>query len=261
MQTAQVKMIYYCHRAHDRRYETRQLIEEEPLTIDILGGGRFTLMRTPGQDENLIVGFLFSEGIINGVDEILTMTRCPDRADLYRVRIADEKRRGVRRNLVVNSSCGLCGRTDVDALVNDLGVIENGIEIPIDVLYRLPGLFKRDQRLFDETGGSHAAAIFDRRGEIEVLHEDLGRHNALDKVIGHGLLHGLAMGERGVFLSGRISLEMIVKAARARFALLAAISAASARAVATAQRLGLTVCGFVRGDEIAVYSHDWRIHP
>ena len=218
-------------------------------------------MRTPGQDESLIVGFLFSEGIINGVDEILALASCPDRPNLYRVRIADEKRKGVRRNLVVNSSCGLCGRTDIDTLVNDLGMIEKGIEVPTDVLYRLPDLVKREQRLFHDTGASHAAAIFDRRGEIKVLHEDLGRHNALDKVIGHGLLHGMAMGEMGVFLSGRISLEMIIKAARARFGLVAAISAASARAVATAERLGLTVCGFVRGDEIAIYSHNWRIHP
>ena len=178
---------------------------------------------------------------------------------MVRVQVADTKRTPVQRTLIVNSSCGLCGRAGIEELVKGLEPLKNEIEVPIHVLYTVPEAVLAKQVLFRETGGSHAAALFDPAGAIHVVREDLGRHNAVDKVVGHALLHGIAMPDMAIFLSGRASLEMIVRAARARIALVAAVSAASAMAVELAAQLGITLCGFVRGDEVVAYTHPRRI--
>ena len=257
---ARIEIVHFRRSLPKRSVEERLLIEERPLTIDVVGTGRFTIMRTPGFEEELIAGFLFSEGLIDGVEQLLLVEECPSSPDLYRVRITSEQQNKSRRNLTVNSSCGLCGRADLDELVKHLGIVSEGIEVAKDVLYRLPKLVGPQQTLFAKTGGSHADALFDRLGKVSLLREDLGRHNALDKVVGSALLSGLSLTDKGVFLSGRASLEMVLKAARSRIALVAAVSAPSSRAVEAAKQFGITLCGFVRGEEFAVYCHDWRIH-
>jgi FdhD protein len=131
--------------------------------------------------------------------------------------------------------------------------------VDLEVVYRVPRALRARQALFERTGGCHAAALFDERGEILVLGEDLGRHSALDKVLGHALRTGVPTQGEGVILSGRTSLEMIVKAARAGVGLVLAISAPSDAAVDAAARLGITLCGFARGDEVAVYTHERRL--
>ena len=257
---ARVAIVHFRRGLPKRAVEERLLIEERPLTIDVVGTGQFTIMRTPGFEEELITGFLFSEGLIDRVEQVLLVDECPSSPDQYRVRITSEKQNKSRRNLTVSSSCGLCGRTDLGELVKHLGVVSEGIEVEKDVLYRLPKLVAPQQTLFAKTGGSHAAALFASDGKIILVREDLGRHNALDKVVGSALLTDLPLADKGIFLSGRASLEMVLKAARSRIALVAAVSAPSSRAVEAAKQFGITLCGFVRGEEFAVYCHDWRIH-
>lgn len=258
-ETTQLKVTYFRRDRPDRHAETRRLIAEGPLVIDLAQAGSFTIMRTPGQDRELIVGFLFSEGIIDEIDDILTLEECPEAPGLVRVRVTEPQRRNVQRNLVVNPSCGLCGRADLQNLLDELGTAEDQTKVSIDVLYNLPGKVSAEQRLFHETGASHAAALFDADGTIHAVREDLGRHNAVDKVLGHALLAGTKTAGMGMLLSGRTSLEMIIKAARARIGLVAAVGAASAMAIEAAAKLKITLCGFVRGKEVVVYSHDWRI--
>ena len=133
------------------------------------------------------------------------------------------------------------------------------MKIPLDVLFRIPARARESQVLFSWTGGAHAAALFDTKGNLQAVREDVGRHNALDKLLGHALLAGVATGESGIFLSGRVSLELIIKVVRARVPLVAAVSAPTAAAVQAADRLGITLCGFVRGNEVSVYANGWRI--
>ncbi len=239
--------------------EERELLGERPLTIALGDGPSYTIMRTPGDDRELAVGFLFSEGLLRGRDDLLSLEECPDEPDVLRVTLAENDSSRAPRNLIVSSSCGLCGRADVEALVAELPPLSGGLTAPLAALYALPARVREAQKLFRATGASHAAALFDSRGQVSVLREDLGRHNALDKLLGHAVLSGISLGERGVFLSGRVSLELVVKAARAGLALLAAVSAPSAAAVAAAERLGITLCGFVRGDEVTVYTHPERV--
>jgi FdhD protein len=144
---------------------------------------------------------------------------------------------------------------DVSTLMAELSPVRSGVTVPLRVLYEIPGLVRARQKLFQATGGTHAAALFGPEGRILAMSEDLGRHNAFDKAIGRALLEGIPFGGRGAFLTGRVTLEMIVKAVRAGIPVVAAVSAASAAAVEAAERL----CGFVRGEEVTVYTHPERI--
>ena len=236
----------------------RTVVRESALAIGVDGKSEYVIMRTPGHDRELALGFLFSEGMIHAVSDVTMLMECPDAPGAITVRttLAGSV---VERNLVVNSSCGLCGRADLESLLRSLPEAEGDFRLDPSVLYGVPQAVRKAQTLFTETGGTHAAALFDRSGRIVAVREDVGRHNALDKVIGHALLTGGRMNEMGAFLSGRASLEMIVKAARARIPLVAAVSAPTDAAVDAARRLGITLCGFVRGDEITVYSREDRL--
>jgi FdhD protein len=259
MSATPVGIIYFGSRVPQGARQERCVIEERPLTVEVLGAGQYTIMRTPGDEEDLIAGFLLSEGMIDRVDEISWMEPCYRSADLYRVRLCEGKVQKVQRNLVINSSCGLCGRAEIEKLIRAQGAVTNGIQVTGEVLYRLPGLVRRRQSLFQKTGASHAAALFNAAGAVLALREDLGRHNAMDKLLGAALLSGLPVEGQGAFLSGRVSVELVLKAARARLAVIAAVSAASSLAIEAARDLGVTLCGFVRGEEFAVYSHEGRI--
>ena len=253
-----VRAVVHYRRGRGASAETRGLVREAPLIIQLIGHGSFTIMRTPGHDLDLAVGFLLAEGIVEGMGDITELRAC-EGGDTVKVRLRDGVAGEVHRNLVVQSSCGLCGHEDAGAIVSGLDAVPGGITVDVDLLYTMPALLRAEQDLFDRTGGCHAAALFDAGGSIRVLGEDLGRHSALDKVLGHAARFGVRTDDAGVILSGRTSLEMIVKAVRARVGLVMAISAPSDAAVDAADRLGVTLCGFARGDEVAVYSHPWRV--
>ncbi|MCL5270618.1 MAG: formate dehydrogenase accessory sulfurtransferase FdhD, partial [bacterium] len=256
--------------------DARVLVNEAPLTIDVRFGipparrgdgradakacRRFVIMRTPGQDAELAAGFLFTDG----AEDIFRLEQRPRRPgpgrQSDRVAVWLRRRRGIpRRTLLLASSCGLCGRAGIAKLVRGLEPATDALHVRAERLYALPGLVMERQILFRQTGGSHAAALFDAEGNVLVLCEDIGRHNALDKALGHALGRRMPLAGKGIYLSGRASLEMIVKAARARVALVAAASAPSALAAELALRLGITLCGFVRGREITIYSRADRI--
>jgi FdhD protein len=253
-------IIHFQNGAGDKQAEVRALINERPLTIHVLGGQDYTIMRTPDHDLELATGFLFSEGVVDRFDEILMLDQCPSGPDRIQVRLHGA-RKMPRRSLHLISSCGLCGREDIEKLVHGLEPVTDDFTVRAEYLYVLPRAVLARQALFQQTGGSHAAALFEAEGDILILREDVGRHNALDKVLGHALARKISFKGKGIYLSGRASLEMIVKAARAQIAVVAAASAPTALAVELAQRVGITLCGFVRGQEIAVYSHDRRIQP
>jgi len=239
--------------------EKRELAKEEPLVIHLTGGPSFTIMRTPGHDRELAAGFLLAEGLIGAAGDITGLTGVPDVTNEIRVTLAERPAGAVTRNLAVLSSCGLCGRPDPAALADGIPAVAGDFRVPPEVLYEVPGRVRARQELFRRTGATHAAALFDAKGEIAALFEDLGRHNALDKLIGHALLAGLDAANHGAFLSGRVSFEMVVKAARAGIGLVAAVSAPTDAAVRLATRFGITLAGFVRGEEVTVYTFPERI--
>ena len=257
--TVQVGVVHLQRSPFERQAQTRTLVEERPLIIDVRGVERFTIMRTPGMDRGLSVGFLFSEGIIESIDDIAALAECPDDPDLITASLAEERATSVRHDLVVSSSGGLFGRIDTPELVGGLGRVSGGIRVRADVLFQVSDEIPTKQALFKETGSTHAAALFDRSGAIKVMCEDIGRHNAVDKVLGQALLTRMRPEDMGLSLSGRASLELIVKAARSKVGLVVAVGAPSAQAVGAAEQLGMTLCGFVRKDEATVYTNDWRV--
>jgi FdhD protein len=233
------------------------VIDEVPLRIEV-DGNVYTVMRTPGADRELVVGFLFTEGLIDGTGDITLLNQCVDSPDVIYVRTLSAKAK-VHRTFVITSSCGLCGREDIEALLKDVGRVESDLRVSAQCLQQVSPAVRGLQPLFQLTGSAHAAALFDRAGRIHCVREDVGRHNALDKVIGHTLLHGRSFGEAGVFLSGRTSLELIIKAGRARIPIVAAVGAPTRAAIAAAEAVGVTLCGFVRDAEVNVYTHGWRV--
>jgi len=256
--TAQMSIVHYQRGAPGKRDAVRTLIDERLLTLEVSGGGSYSLMRTPGRDRELAVGFLFTEGIIDTLDDILTLEECLDNHDLIRVRVRQAKELP-GRSLRLMSSCGLCGHPQIDELVAGLGTVAEGGMLHAEHLYALPAAVLERQGLFRQTGGAHAAALFDMEGRVMVVREDIGRHNALDKALGHALFERFSCDSLGIYLSGRASLEMIVKAAQARAVVVASAKAPSALAAEVAERTGMTLCGFVRGREFAVYCHERRI--
>lgn len=246
------------NRAHPHGEPLQEVvIQERPLRLEV-DNATYTLLRTPGADRELAVGFLFTEGLIARVDDILVLGECPDSPDVIRVKTSTPGDKPPRA-LMITSSCGLCGREDMDALVAALGCVEGRFPVALDTLYRLPEAVRALQPLFSETGGAHASALFDLSGRIVCVREDVGRHNALDKLIGQALLRGQALHEMGLFLSGRTSLELITKVARARIPFVAAVGAPTSAAVEAADHLGITLCGFLREQRISVYTHRERL--
>ena len=237
----------------------RTVIQEAPLVIHVDGGSDYSLMRTPGQDRELAVGFLFTEGLIESVRDIHMLQVCEDTPNLIKVVTAKPVSRNADRAQMVSSSCGLCGRTDIPALLAGLNPVGEGLRVAAETLFTVPERIRNLQELFKLTGATHAAALFETDGTLIVAREDVGRHCALDKVIGHALLHGQPMDRCGVFLSGRASLEMIIKVVRAGIQLVVAVSAPTGASVEAARRLGVTLCGFARSDAATIYSRDDRI--
>jgi FdhD protein len=257
--TTQYHVTVYDHRGNATASSERSVIVESALVIGVNGTSDYTIMRTPGNDRELTAGFLFTEGIIDSVYDILMLRQCQDTPHSIVVQTSNVSAVPVKRNLVVSSSCGLCGRADMDGLVDQLGRVTEGITVPYSVIYGIAKRVVPAQSLFKVTGATHAAALFDADGEVYAVREDIGRHNAMDKVIGVAMLRGAPTSKMGVFLSGRVSLELIIKAARAGISLMVSVSAPTDTAVAMADKLGIALAGFARESGFTVYAHPERI--
>jgi len=243
--------------------ESCELAAEAPLVIEVDGLGTYELMCTPAETRALAVGFAFTEGLIDGLEDVVALSDCPEEPGTVRMRL--EAGRGARarpRNLTVTTSCGICGAAGaVTAFFEAAPQVGDSLRAPARVLVEVIRRMHAAQEMFLRTGGTHAAAVFDASGAIVSLAEDVGRHNALDKAIGKLLLAGRSAGGCGVALSGRASFELVAKSARAGIEIVAAVSAPTALAVRTAARCGLTLCGFVRQNRATVFTHDHRIRP
>jgi FdhD protein len=237
-----------------------QLIVEEPMTIQVDGSTVSTTMRTPGHDFELAVGFCHSEGLlagatVSGVRYCGTGSAAETEFNVVSVDTGGVAPIPVPRLGPTSSSCGWCGSDQLDDMCARLAPLEPSESMPLELLGRVPQLVSDHQRLFDSTGAVHAAAVFDRAGEIRYVREDVGRHNAVDKLVGAMLLAGeLPAGGLGLFVSGRASVEMVQKAWAAGFGTVVAVSAPTALAVDAARRGNVFLAGFVRGDRFNVYA-------
>lgn len=241
------------------------LAVEEPLEIRLGDGSLSITMRTPGDDFELAAGFLHSEGIIAKAAQILSICRPADGSnDVVEVQLKGDPVTFVRpqRNFVMTSACGACGKASLqDLTVNACPVLPpDDIRLSPQIIHGLPDALRRAQSVFESTGGLHAAAQFSLTGELEFVREDVGRHNAVDKLIGAALLGGRVPMNRSLLLvSGRASFELVQKALVAGIPVMAAVGAPSSLAVATAERSGMTLIGFLRNSRFNVYTGSHRI--
>jgi FdhD protein len=239
---------------------------EEPMEVRVEGEPFAVIMRTPGADRELTAGFLLAERVVLTATDITALERNAQATNRMDVRLSAPRaeelasRSDERRRVVMNSSCGLCGRVTIESLCVDAPEVRADWTIPRDLILTLPGMLRRGQAVFDETGGLHAAGLFDRSGKLEIVAEDVGRHNAVDKVIGRMLLDGrVPLADSLLFVSGRTSYEIVQKAYLAGIPIVGAVSAPSSLAVELAEEAGITLLGFVRGSAFNVYSHGRRI--
>jgi FdhD protein len=239
---------------------------EEPMEVRLNGEPFAVIMRTPGADRELAAGFLLAERVISGVAEIESMERHPQDRNVLDVCITGsvaerlEAIHNERRRVVTNSSCGLCGRVTIESLQLHGPQIRADWTIPAALVPELPAVLRRAQAVFDATGGLHAAGLFDREGRLDLVAEDVGRHNAVDKVIGRMLLDGrLPLNDSILFVSGRTSFEIVQKAFLAGIPIVGAVSAPSSLAVELASDVGITLLGFVRSATFNVYATPERI--
>lgn len=242
------------------------LAREEPLEIRVRGRSIAVTMRTPGNDRELAAGFLFTEGIIRGRGDVIEIapclqSDCPE--NVLNVFLAsgvavDFER--LTRHVFASSSCGLCGKASIDAVHQNFPPVESNMAISTRVLEELPLRMSKAQPTFERTGGVHAAAVFEANGGLVGLCEDVGRHNAVDKVIGQALLNNeLPFSEHILLVSGRASFEIVQKALAARIPIVCAISAPSSLAVEFAHESGQTLVGFLRESSMNIYSHAERV--
>jgi FdhD protein len=259
--------------ARERKRDTA--VAEEPLELRLASRGRSArlaiTMRTPGNDFELAAGFLYGEGIVRERDAIAQMTYCVDpavdpdqRYNIVTVELAAGDPPDLlrfERHFIVSSACGVCGRAQLDAL-RDLGVrpLDDDLTVGATLLYALPERMRAAQRIFESTGGLHAAALFDERGDLLAVREDVGRHNAVDKLVGWGLLAGrLPFARSMLMVSGRAGYEILQKSTVARIPIVCSVSAPSTLAVELAREFNVTLAGFVRGERANVYSGASRI--
>lgn len=256
-----------------RRPDT--LATEEPMEIRLVTGDDTqtvaVTMRTPGADFELAAGFLYGEGIVTSRDDIRRISYCVDpevdaeqQYNIVNVELRpglDYDVRSLERHFYTTSACGVCGKASLEQLeIRGCPVVSPGPEVSAGTIYALPERLRRAQRLFDSTGGLHAAALFDTEGKLLTLREDVGRHNATDKLVGWALLDGkLPLNEHIVMVSGRSSFEILQKCLTAGVPIVCAISAPSSLAVDVARDFGMTLVGFLRGEKFNAYAGDGRI--
>ena len=236
--------------------ERDRVAVEEPLEIRIGGKPVAVTMRTPGHDEELALGFCLSEGLPP------ESARVPDDLAVNAIDVVadgfDPAR--LQRSFYTSSSCGVCGKGALEAVAVEAPRVESQLHVPLTVVASLPDRLREEQAAFAATGGLHASGLFTPEGELLCAREDVGRHNALDKVIGWAFLQGrLPLAESVLCVSGRLSFELVQKAAVAGCPVLVAVGAPSSLAVELAADRGVTLCGFVRGGSANVYTEQWRI--
>ncbi|MGE5658314.1 MAG: formate dehydrogenase accessory sulfurtransferase FdhD [Actinomycetota bacterium] len=255
------------------RRRADQLTAEEPLEIRLVSPKQTVAvtMRSPGHDFELVAGFLYSEGIVRHRQDIRRISYCIDRQleglerhNIVNVELADELRPNLHhleRHFYTTSACGVCGKASIEALrLRSCPPISPGPEVPAELIYTLPDQLRAAQRVFSSTGGLHAAALFDPQGQLLCLREDVGRHNAVDKLVGTAFLNGeLPLSGRILLVSGRSSFEILQKSLTAGISIVCAISAPSSLAVALAQEFGITLIGFLRGQRFNLYTGVERI--
>jgi FdhD protein len=250
------------------------LTVEEPFEVRIDHRSLATIMRTPAHDYELAMGFLFTEGIISHADDVLSIEDEVDADGLPLANVVNVQLRNAHqqdalqpqptafeRHFAVSASCGLCGKNSIsDLLISTSPLEPDDLHIVASTIYELPSALRSAQSVFSHTGGLHAAGLFNTDGDLLLLREDIGRHNAVDKLIGHGLLHDdFPYSHYILLVSGRTSFEIIQKALLARIPCIAAISAPSSMAVELAGRGGITLIGFLREHSMNVYTHAERV--
>jgi len=244
-----------------------QLVSEEPLEMRLNGEALAVTMRTPGDDFELVRGFLYTEQIVNRPEEILGLERPGNGAKESHTNVVSAtvppkilEGKCWLRNFYASSSCGVCGKASIEQLRLTRPIIESSFRVGVERLYQVVGRMRKLQALFNQTGGLHAAALFNERGEVVVVREDVGRHNAVDKVVGWAMeSYQVPVRDLGLFVSGRSSFEIVQKAIAAGIPFVGAISAPSSLAVSLAKEYRVTLAGFVRGETCSVYSEPDRI--
>ena len=248
-----------------------RVVGEAPLEIRAAGPQQDPVavavtMRTPGYEDELAVGFLRTEGLIEGPEVVSTAggdpgsLSQPDDTIVVRLSRPFDDSKVAERHFVATASCGICGKASIDEVALRSDPLPDGPVVSRAVILALPDLLRTAQKAFDETGGLHAAGLFAPNGELIAIREDVGRHNALDKLVGSQVLAGaMPLHDRILMVSGRVSFEIVQKAAVAGIPIVCAVSAPSDLAIETAERLGVTLVGFLRGDGFNVYAHDGRI--
>jgi len=261
----------------ERTIKPDLLAAEEPMEIRLVYGpandriekSLAVTMRTPGNDFELALGFLFTEGIINTMGQVESIVHCEqvkdeeERGNVVRVALAPDVPLDVdklQRNFYLSSSCGVCGKSSIEAINVQCHAINSSLRISEKQLLNAPDAMREAQDVFEHTGGLHAAALFDESGKLIILREDIGRHNALDKLIGFQLAnHQLPLTTKFVMVSGRLGFELVQKAVMAGIPILGAVGAPSSLAVKLAQNYGITLAGFVRNGRFNLYSGEERI--
>jgi FdhD protein len=254
-----------------RSERTDTVAAEEPLEIRVTSANGTThqvavTMRTPGGDFELTAGFLFTEGLIQPADlqRVAYCDTLPGEEQRYNVVVVTLDRpfdaARLRRNFYATSSCGVCGKAALDDVEVRCAPVAEGPSLTTDVLRSLPHQLRRAQKVFDRTGGLHAAGLFGADGSLVTVREDVGRHNAVDKVVGEMVLAGrVPLAEHVLQVSGRLSFEIVQKAAVAGVPIVSAVSAPSSLAIEAAERFGMTLVGFVRDDRLNVYTGGQRV--
>jgi FdhD protein len=254
-----------------RQGEADHVAAEEPMEVRVNGSPFAVIMRTPGSDRELAAGFLLAEDVIRSSNELLAIELCDDtteegRGNTLNVTVGGDaierlsSRLGERRQVMMTASCGLCGRRTIETLHSRVATVDGRWTIAADLIATLPLKLRASQPVFNTTGGLHAAGLFDRGGALRHIAEDVGRHNAVDKIIGRRLIEErLPLSDSVLVVSGRTSFELVQKALLAGIPVIAGVSAPSSLAIELAESSGITLCGFVRGDHFNVYAHDERI--
>ena len=239
------------------------VVTEEPLEIRLQGESLAVTMRTPGHDEELAAGFALTEGLVDHPEDLEAVRPCADATwgNIVELELAqsagvqDSRAARAKREMFLSSSCGLCGKEAIDRIRQQVAPLAKGPVVSPELLENLPERMLAEQDAFATTGGLHAAALFSATGQLVVLREDVGRHNAVDKVLGHELLLGrLPLSESILLVSGRLSFEIVQKAGRAGIPMLCAISAPSSLAIDLAVEIDMTLVGFLRAGRMNVYT-------
>jgi FdhD protein len=249
------------------------IVIEEPLEIRLNGWTVAVLMRSPGMEKELAMGFCLGEGLVAHPTDVALVRHCGRAVadELVESDALDESRNRVDVTLMPGAACSAkqedvvqlirsgCGRTDVQALAENLDPVGADVRVRVEVLRRLPGRITRQQAAYREAGGIHAAAIFDVHGRAMVVCEDIGRHNAVDKAVGHCVLRGIPVSDKLLVSTGRASYDMVAKGVRLGVPIIASISSPTSLAVELAEALNCTLLGYLRGKTVNIYTHGWRI--